>query len=416
MAHTSPIRPPPPARSVRRALGALAAGFLALLGGCGEGPPGGRGALHAAGSPGTPAHLVVEGSPYQMGWWQGRLLAGRIRALHAAWGEALLAATVGGSGPGGARAALEERLDLYVDQCLHRLPERLLQELEGLAAGSGIEAERLLRLEVMRDALRLEGLPPRLPGALAVARSDEGLEARAWWAGPDAGRLGAEWIVIERRPQAGAPTLSVTWPGSLGGLALVRADGRAALSVELEVPERARLGFGSGWPFAVALRVAVEDSAGLEEQLVRTRGTVGHGQIALVEPRARGVVVEGRARGERSEAVAEVEVNVGSDEPRGLGAGDLLALGPYPDARHPLAEQLARETQADPARARQTRAERLAAVRAHAAGRPDRPPPAGPWIALRFGSGKAQLTLHAADGAGARTITLAAGPGAAGQR
>lgn len=387
-----------------RGLGAavLLAPALLLLG-CGDRPPGGRGLLHPATATGAAGHLVVEGTPYEMGWWQGHLLREPIARLHAAWLSVLLAATAGDA-DGAAAAALSERLDLYVDQTRHRLPERLLQELEGLSAGCGLPADELLRTEVMRDALRMEGMSARLPGALAVARTAQGLEARAWWAGPELGLLAAHWLLIERRPTQGGASLSLAWPGSLGGLAVVRPDGRAGLSMEIEIPERARQGFGSGWPFSVALRVSVEEAASLAEQLTRSRGTVGHGLLALDEPRARGVVVQGREQGE---AVTDVEVNVGFDTPRALNGRDLLALGPYPDPQHPLAQQLDSESRDESELASVTRAERLASVRRHASGRPDQAQSSGPQLSIRFAAGKALVTFLAAGDGGARTVGLA---------
>src|SRR5688572_24133139 len=70
-------------RSAHIALAALLA--CAALGGCGEPDVGGSGRLERVEGGGAGDHLILEGTPYQMGWWHGHLLKDRIRALHEEW-------------------------------------------------------------------------------------------------------------------------------------------------------------------------------------------------------------------------------------------------------------------------------------------------------------------------------------------
>jgi len=335
-----------------------------------------------------------------MGWWHGHLLAEPIRELGRGWSAVLLAAASGASG-GEPANRISERLALYVDQVRHRLPERLRQELEGMAAGSGVTAEELLRLEVTRDALRLEGLEPRLFGALAASRSPkQGLEAWAWWAGPDLPVLSGHWILVERHPTDGtAATACVAWPGALGALAGTRADGLAAAAVEVQVLERTRLGFGGGQPFSISLRTAIEESPDVDALLARARGTTGHGLLALEEPGAQARHVGGAAS---PRAATVLVTDVGGDDPAWLRAADLIAFGPHGERERVLAQRLLREVSATEV----PLAERLRRVRAHADGDPDTTAHAGPTLRLSFEAGRAQLSFTAPASAATRTVTL----------
>ena len=157
-----------------------------LLTGCGDKVVGGRGKLVQA-DDGAPSLLVLEGSPYQMGWWQGRLLGDAIRSLHARWKASAIRAQVGLAHDmeTGAAANLTRTIGEYVDQSLFRIPERYRQELRGIADATGLSLDELLFTEVMRDGLRiwLKTMEPQLPGVLAVAQAPAGPEARAWWWG-----------------------------------------------------------------------------------------------------------------------------------------------------------------------------------------------------------------------------------------
>lgn len=241
--------------------------------------------------------LVLSGTAAEMGRAQGRLLRDRVRALYARWRADLFRAALGvGPDEGGAAArALAEHLENVVDAAAFRLPERLRQELDALAGAVGLEPLALLELEVMRDALRMRGLAPRLPGTLLVEAGSGGdidLEMR-WW-GPDAARLAGEAIWVRREPSDGRPaTVTLAWPGALGGLLTATAEeGRGALvaAVEVDVPAPWK-GFGHGLPFSIAVRAGVEDGADLRTVAGALKGTVGHVAVTLdlgpgADPRA----------------------------------------------------------------------------------------------------------------------------------
>jgi hypothetical protein len=221
-----------------------------------------------------------------MGWWQGRLLRDRIRRHHER-AEALLAA--GPAGP-----SLVTTMDAYVAQTLARMPEALRQELDGLAAGSGVPARDLLRAEVMRDGLRFHEGRARPFGGLLLS-TDGGRALLALPRG-EAAALGSDLVLVGRRPPGGAATLVVAWPGSLGGFAGASSRGLGYVALEAEADlRRQRIG---DVPFSALARRALEraDSAG--DLLARLSGTTAHGVLVLDGPGGRahagttGLVVE----------------------------------------------------------------------------------------------------------------------------
>jgi hypothetical protein len=216
-----------------------------------------------------------------MGWWQGRLLRDRIRALHPVWQERALRTASGGSPARAAR--LRDWLRLYTSKTLALLPERVRQELDGLAEATGLGAEELLLTDVLRDALRFHEGPPQLLGGDLGASGDG---AALDWSpsGPDAVTLEAERVLVERRPEGGSPTLVLAWPGSLGGLAGFGARGVALASSEVPGPEQRHS--LKGVPFGVSLRLALEEAPDARDAVERLSRTTSH-RVVAVEPGAR---------------------------------------------------------------------------------------------------------------------------------
>jgi hypothetical protein len=245
---------------------------FALLAACGDRDPGGSGRFEDG-------ILVLEGSPRQMGWWHGRLLKDRIRDLHA---DLRRAAFEGAPGALGRAAQLEQACRQYSALVLPLLPERARQELDGLAEGSGIPAEDLLLVEVMRDGLRFhEGGARPLAGHL---RARAGGRGAAWESeGPDAARLEPEWILVDRRPAGGTRSVVVAWPGSLGAVAGAGPRGVAALAAE-RILEIEREGL-NGPPFPISLRAALEDARDGADLLARLSRTTGH-EVVVLDPGA----------------------------------------------------------------------------------------------------------------------------------
>lgn len=261
---------------------ALVLGLAWIGAACGE-PAGGVATTPGGTYEPGPRLLTLAGTGSEMGSAHGRLLGDRIRSLHRRWREALWQAALGvaSDDTGAAAASLRSHVEAVVDAAAFRLPERVRQELDALAAAVDLEPLELIEVEVLRDVLRMRGVAPRLRGALAAFRTGEGGAAvRGRWVGPDAELLAQEAIWVLRRPTDGRPaTLALAWPGALGGL-LVTQDpaapaGLLVASADVDVPAPWR-GFRHGLPFSAALRVAMEAGGSLEEVAGSLKGSVGH--------------------------------------------------------------------------------------------------------------------------------------------
>lgn len=361
----------------------------------GSPPPGGHGALvHERGKPDL---LVLEGSPYEMGWWHGHLLRDRILALRERWEAALFQATVGsptnGADGKGAAGALRAHCDICEDQTRHNLPERMLQELDGMAAATGLEPRELVWIDVLRDALRMKGLEPRLVGAAGLARTTQGLEARGWWTGPDTDVLAEEWLVIHRKPKQGPETVLVSWPGSLGGVAALTRDGRGYILAGAEVADRRRQGFGAGRPFNISAREALPASDSVGLFMAMTKATMGHVLLAFsTHP----------GRDEHPvKAMGAFVYYVDPDPPRVMGEQPFLAVPPYENPHDPRARALREALRAGVDEPE----ERWQRLRAHADARGEARGD-GPRVVLRHDGAGGALSFRAGGDGAERTVEL----------
>ena len=223
-------------RALRSAL--LGALLLALLGaGCGrERAAGGSGALHA-GLGGSGQLLRLKGTPYEMGWWHGHLLKAKVVARAEA----------------AARLQPADYIETFADQALHRLSERMRQELDGIAAGAGVLPLDLMKAEVAPEVLRFKGTEPGLLGAAGLAPSSPeaeggGISVIARYAGRGAPAFAREALLIHRMPTGGTESLSLARPGSIGAGSTSTAAATATCSPRWTSPRSA------AWASAEAAR------------------------------------------------------------------------------------------------------------------------------------------------------------------
>lgn len=279
---------PPRSRPLRGLVCTLVVGaLLVAMAACGEPERGGHGRLQEGGL----RILEVGGSPYEMGYWHGRLLRDEIRDLVGPWTRHnLRLVTGGGDGSAGASAEVLEHLRHYAETSLWQLPEQARQEIEGLSEGSGVAALDLVQLGLLQDALRVHvtSQGPFLPGALAawLPAGDAKTPRRSFatWRGSDAAFLEDRWVLIHRKPDVGPETVVLTTPGSLGMVAGITGTRREVLVVETESSADLR-GFGRGVPVGLGARLAMERSPKVGEVFGGAGGTSGHAMVVLEDVR-----------------------------------------------------------------------------------------------------------------------------------
>jgi hypothetical protein len=254
----------------RRGLRALCAGFLVALAGCGSdeskptAPVGGDGHFVEAREGEPFRHLVVEGTPYEMGFHQGRLLKDEI------WRKRIPTERETG-----------RAYAIYVPEFRKLLGVTVAEELRGIAMGAGVDADVLLFEEVADDVVRWQAATDRrrsscgaalasAPGATPVvgvayeSAPDSPFDVRRWdtTISPDAERdrySGSPLVLIERRPTGGIATLVVGEPGSLGGWAGISSRGIVIASCEDDSLPSERRSL-RGVPFAAGVRLALEQA------------------------------------------------------------------------------------------------------------------------------------------------------------
>jgi len=240
----------------------MAGGLLVLLGGCGSddskpsAPVGGRGYFVEAREGEPFRHLVVEGTPYEMGWHQGRLLSEEIKG-----------------GRTDVDPDLRRALDVYLPQFRRLLPKAMLDEVGGIAAGAGVEVDALLSSEVARDVRRFGGgstvtviaafaaAPGAVPAVAAAVDVASPFKAEAIGAGRELRTWPiprpSDFVLVERHPIGGAPTLVLSLHGFLGGSAGISAAGLAIISCEDDSLPTERRSL-RGLPFDAGVRWALE--------------------------------------------------------------------------------------------------------------------------------------------------------------
>ena len=258
-----------------RSVGPMALGFALAISGCGSeapkpsAPVGGSGRFVEEREGQPFRHLVVEGTPYEMGFHVG---------------EAMKELGYSSRGVSVERAAL----DVYTREFRKLLPGDYAEELRGIAAGVGEAADDLLSREVAREVKRWTGTKAApLYAALACAPGSSPSAAIAFQNHlhtvhapyPESSTHrddstvdvsvtpgGVEWggqystprpVLVERHPTGGVATILVAYPGSLGGLAGISSRGVVIASCEDDSLPSERRSL-RGLPFAAGVRHALE--------------------------------------------------------------------------------------------------------------------------------------------------------------
>ncbi len=330
---------------LKTTLGSLLVGLGVLVSGCGDAPT----SNDTASRPDRPYVLELHGSPYEMGLQHGRVLRNEIQLILRTWRKRMLEETLGstrGRDPSkGPIRDLDEFIDMLVDQSELWLPKRIRSELRGLAEGCGVAEEELLRLEFMRDALRYMGMGTGLSGAVAARATSTCVHARVWWSGHDVSFMRRHLLLLHRKPTGEMESVTLAWPGALGGLAGIREDGLAYALAQLPVRNAESSGFGGGQTFALAARVAHAESKSVGELFARIKGTVGH--VLLVvrhESDPSWTRLEGIAGPALYAATPHTPQVISPRDDEEPDSEIAIAMGPFEDVHDPRAAKLQAHT------------------------------------------------------------------------
>ncbi|MEZ6184742.1 MAG: C45 family peptidase [Planctomycetota bacterium] len=233
----------------------------------------GEGALEL-GAGDTPI-LVLRGTPRAMGEQHGALMRDEIQGLVRYVHQFV--------GPRELPRARERAQELYGE----RLPQAFREELEGLAATSGVEVGELLLAQCFTDLYRGLGctcVAAPLQAGTALARNLDF---------PGFGYLARYSLVVVRQPLGGRRTVSVSWPGLIGVLSGQSPDLALAVMVVHDSE-----GAAAGLPFQLVFRRVLEEAATLEQAhaLLRELPRTVTNNLMVVEAAGRAAVFElGRA-------------------------------------------------------------------------------------------------------------------------
>ena len=202
--------------------------------------------------------LCVTGSPYEMGYAQGRLLKAWVRQGSLGYIEGLKRI---------ARLDYDQMTEHARKVKVH-IPPELLDEIRGISDGSGVDFDRLLVLHTFLEYSQLQAC-----SSYAVF-GDAALDGRVihgYNLEFNGFAVAHKYVVlVYRQPDSGNASVSVTWPGFVGTLAAMNDKGLSAslLNVCAWKEQTTR----SGLPYAFLVRELAEKCSSLEEAKDYLRG------------------------------------------------------------------------------------------------------------------------------------------------
>jgi hypothetical protein len=234
-------------------------------------------------------------SPFRLGYDHGSKLGSRIRDLLAAT-EVQVRGEVLGKGGGLLLAPMALSMgvpakDLVAPALVRAarrvqpfVPPDLLDEMEGIADGAGVPYDAILvanafvTLAEQPDPSALLRLPARCTNLVATgeATATGGLlhvSSLDWGMGEI---LKSRSVVLVVEPPEGHPFVSVTWPGMVGTLRAMGAQGIAITEESCAADDDSRL---AGLPVSLLMRDVVQRAGSLDEAVGRIReapGTCGY--------------------------------------------------------------------------------------------------------------------------------------------
>ena len=196
-----------------------------------------RGRLRLVGS--VPL-LRLSGTPREMGFQHGAALKPQIRFLYHEYYEAMIKRVVG-----------EADLRKWAKETEPFIPEAYREEMRGLAEGCGLTYEEILVVNTMVDRFQT------VMCSTVVASGDATKDGEVYFGRnldfPGRNVLQKMTVVIVWSPEGGTPLAAVTWPGMLGVLSGMNAEGVAGATMLIHKGRARR----PGLPYLLMYRQAL---------------------------------------------------------------------------------------------------------------------------------------------------------------
>ena len=197
-----------------------------------------RGRLRLVGS--VPL-LRLSGTPREMGLQHGAALKPQIRFLYHEYYEAMVKRLVG-----------ETDLKAWAKETEPFIPEAYREEMRGLAEGCGLPYEEVLVVNTMLDRFQT------IACSTVVAAGDATKDGEVYFGRnldfPGRNVLQKMTVVIVWSPEGSTPLAAVTWPGMLGVLSGMNAEGVAGATMLVRKGRERR----AGLPYLLMYRQALE--------------------------------------------------------------------------------------------------------------------------------------------------------------
>jgi isopenicillin-N N-acyltransferase like protein len=187
-------------------------------------------------------HLV--GTPFEMGRQHGRLLKAEVQRLY----NDYIVAFAGGQ----TQVAIGTKVAQF--SMLPNIPKAYVEEMRGLAAGSGLSFEQVLVAQAFLDIKKIVQCSTVALTGKASEFSEPMLGRNLDF--PSLGFIHRHSIVVVRHPTQGQVTVSVGWPLLLGTFSGMNASGVSLAMMEVYTKTSSL----NGMPYALLFRQALESS------------------------------------------------------------------------------------------------------------------------------------------------------------
>jgi len=186
--------------------------------------------------------LRLKGTPREMGYQHGAALKRQIRFLHAEYYEAMIKRVVG-----------DAAIEAWAKETEPFIPEAYREEMRGLAEGCGLSYEEILAVNASIDRFQTVFCSTVVASGAATKGGEVYFGRNLDFPGRNI--LQRMTVVLVWEPEGGTPLAAVTWPGLVGVLSGMNADGVAGATMMIHGGERR-----PGLPYLLMYRQALEQA------------------------------------------------------------------------------------------------------------------------------------------------------------